>query len=175
MKKTIIKNGLISSLIVCAAMATSMALMKNGCGSTTSMMVGYASMLVAFIFIFVAVKSYRDKENGGVITFWTGLKIGLLISLIASTCYVVTWAIEYKYFMPDFMTKYAASAIAQIKASGQSQAIIDAEIKKTMEMQESYKNPVYFTMITYSEILPVGILVSVISAWIFKRKVPVAA
>jgi len=58
------------------------------------MLVGYAAMLLAFSLVYVGVKSYRDRENGGVICFGKAFQVGLLISLVASTIYVITWMID---------------------------------------------------------------------------------
>lgn len=176
MKKVVIKNGLIAGGLASAVMAITMALHNCGADFSGGMMIGYSSMLLAFIFIFVAVKSFRDKQNGGTITFWQGLRIGLLISLIASTMYVITWSIEYHFFLPDFMNQYAEAMIRGMKAKHASQVDIDNMTTKMAEQAQMYKNPIYFTLFTYAEILPVGILMSVISALIFKKKtqVPVA-
>jgi hypothetical protein len=169
MKKIVIISGLIAGAIVSTIMATSMALMTN-CGGDGSMLIGYASMLLAFSMIFVAIKNYRDKQNGGVISFSKALTIGILIALIASSFYVATWAIEYKYFMPDFMDKYAAHAIDKIKASGASPASMDKQIAQITSMKTNYNNPLFFTVITFAEIFPVGLIVSLICALILKRK-----
>ena len=86
MKKVILNNGLIAGIIVSLWMATSM--LAVGCDNMMAlgswgMIIGYTGMLVAFSFIFVAVKNYRDKINGGVVAFGRAFGIGLLISLIA--------------------------------------------------------------------------------------------
>jgi hypothetical protein len=170
MKKVVIKNGLIAGGLASGVMAITMALHNCGADFSGGMIIGYSSMLLAFIFIFVGVKSFRDKQNDGAITFWQGLRIGLLISFIASTMYVITWSIEYHFFLPDFMNQYADAMIKGLKTKHASQATIDAMTAKMAEQKEMYKNPVYFTLFTYAEILPVGILMSLISALIFKKK-----
>jgi hypothetical protein len=179
MKRTVLVFGTISGLIAATLMGVSMALMANGSfgdHGAGSMLVGYASMVVAFTFVFVGIKNYRDKQNNGVVTFGKGFLLGLLISFIGSTFYVVTWGIEYHYFFPNFMDGYANASIKNMQASGMSAAQIETETKNMTEMMNSYKNSiVYFTLITYMEIFPVGILVSLISAAVLKRKVAVTA
>ncbi len=172
MKKNILVFGFISGLVASTVMAISMIYMSKHPemeAGTGSMVVGYLSMLIAFSLIFVAVKNFRDKQNAGVISFGKAFLIGLFISLIASTMYVITWAFVHHFFMPDFMEKYAAAMIesAKLKAT-------PAELQKTIEQmnsyKEMYKNPFFFAMFSYLEILPVGLIVSLITAFVLKRK-----
>lgn len=172
MKKNVLVFGLIAGLLVSVFMGASMIYMHNNSDAdhgTGSMVVGYLSMLIAFSLIFVAVKNYRDKQNGGVISFGKAFKMGLLIALIASTMYVIMWAFVYNFYMPDFMDKYCAQMIENARATS-----TPAEIQKLTEQmntqKEMYKNPLFFVLFTYMEILPVGLIVSLITALILKRK-----
>lgn len=172
MKRTILIYGLTAGAVVSAFMATTMIITandKNFHAGTSSMIVGYLGMLIAFTLIFVAIKSYRDKQNNGMISFGKAFGMGLLISVIASTLYVITWAIVYKNFLPDYMDRYSAAMIEQAKTSLSGDALQSkiAEINKGKEM---YATPLGFTLFTYAEILPVGILVSLIAALVLKRK-----
>ena len=171
MKKVVLVFGLISGIISSVLMAIGMLSYssKEGC-SDNGMLIGYASMLLAFSLIFVAVKTFRDKHNNGVVSFGKAFLIGLYISLITSTMYVCTWAVVYNTAMPDFMEKYAATAIQKVKTSGKSEKAVAKEIAEIEAGIKSYSNPVVFTLYTYMEILPVGILVSLICAGILKRK-----
>jgi hypothetical protein len=172
MKRTIVIYGLLAGAVVSAFMSTTMLLTANDtlhCTSAVSMVIGYLEMLIAFTFIFVAIKTYRDKQNNGIISFGKAFGMGLLIALIASTLYVITWAIVYKNFLPDFMDKYSATMIEQAKASS-SGAALQAKIGEINNAKEMYATPLGFTLFTYAEILPVGILVSLIAALVLKRK-----
>ena len=177
MKRNILVFGAISGVIVSTFMAVSMAVMScsssNADGGRGSMIVGFSAMAVAFSFIFVGIKNFRDKQNGGIITFGRGFFLGLMISLIASTLYVITWAVEFHFFMPDFMDKYSAMQVKQVQASGISGAALDTALKSIANESYNYKhNPFFFAMYTYMEILPVGILITLISALILRRKAP---
>jgi di/tricarboxylate transporter len=135
------------------------------------MVLGYASMILAFSLIFVAVKNYRDVYNSGIITFGQALKIGLLITLIASTVYVIIWMIDYSYFVTDFGEKYQAQVLAEMKASGASADAIKKQGAEMAVMMDRYKNSAVFrAMFTYLEIVPVGIVMSLIAALILKKK-----
>ena len=131
---------------------------------------GYTSMLLAFSMVFVGIKNFRDKYHQGSISFKKAFLIGLYITLIACTMYVIVWMIDYHYFIPDFMDKYSAHMIAQAKASGANQADIDKQIAEMAKFKEMYKNPVFMILMTYAEIIWVGLIISLISALILKRK-----
>lgn len=173
MKKNVLVFGLISGAIVSTIMAISMITIAE-CNpevslGNTSMIIGYLSMLISFSLIFVAIKNFRDKQNNGIISFGKAFGMGLLIALIASTMYVITWAFVYHFFMPDFMDKYTAHMIEAAKKTA-TPAELEATIKQMGEYKEMYKNPVFFSLMSYAEIFPVGILVSLIAALILKRK-----
>lgn len=170
MKKNILVFGLISGFILSAFMAISMYICYNSNNFEGSMAVGYASMLIAFSFIFVAVKNYRDKFNAGIISFGKGFRIGLFITLIASTMYVIAWLIDYYLFIPDFMDRYTEAMISKSRAEGDTQLELNQEISKMESYKEMYKNPVLVVLFTYLEVLPIGLVVSVICALILKRR-----
>ncbi len=171
MKKNVLVFGLIAGLIVALTMAISMATCYNNVNFQGGMWLGYGSMIVAFSFIFVGIKNFRDRYNGGAISFGKAFTIGLYIALIGSSFYVVTWLVEYYVFFPDFMTKYSAHVIAQVKSSGASLAEINAQKAKMASYTEMYKNPLMVIVLTYLEILPVGLVIALLAALILKRKV----
>lgn len=177
MKRNILVFGTIAGVIVSTFMATMMAIM--GCsneemgGGSGSMIIGFTAMVVAFSFVFVGIKNYRDKQNGGIITFGNAFLLGFMISLVASTLYVMTWAVEFHFFFPDFIDKYSAMQIKELHANGVTGEKLDEAIKEIDTASYNYKhNPFYFAMYTYMEILPVGIIVTLISALILKKKIP---
>lgn len=172
MKRTVIIYGLISGAVVSAFMTITMLISAKDDTVHTgplSMVIGYLGMLIAFTFIFVAIKSYRDKQNNGIIGFGKAFGMGLLIALIASTLYVITWAIVYRNFLPDYMDKYCAAMIEQARSSLSGPAL-EKKITEINKAKEMYATPAGFILFTFAEILPVGILVSLIAALVLKRK-----
>lgn len=176
MKKNIIVYGLIAGAVVSSLMLFSVNYISHREGSVdynTSLLIGYVSMLIAFSLVFVGIRNYRDKYNGGVISFGKAFKIGIIIVLIASTIYVIAWLIDYFFFIPDFMDKYSAHVLDEMKASGASQLEIDEQTKEMANFAVMFKNPFFNAMMTYAEILPVGLIVTLISSLILKRKTPI--
>lgn len=167
MKNVILKYGLIAGGIVAFMLTVNIAEVvpfKYG------EVIGYTSMLLAFSMIFFAIKNYRENTLNGVIGFGKAFKIGILITLIASAIYVMTWMVLSETIGQDFMEKYMEYAVANMKESGMSQADIDIKVEGMEKIQEIYKNPIAKMGITFLEIFPVGLLVSLVAAFVLKRK-----
>jgi hypothetical protein len=175
MKKTVLICGLIAGLISTSFFIGVLILGKSCDDQLDSALYGYTLMILAFSLIFVGTKITRYKHNGGEISFGKAFRVGLYISLIASTIYVIVWQVEYHFFVPDFAEKYGAHVLAKLKASGASQAEIAKQTAEMAKFSEMYKNPLVNILLTYAEILPVGLIVSLISAWVLKRKAKQAA
>ncbi len=171
MKKTILIFGIISGLISTSLFIGKMLLGKAGQEDfKNGLIYGYTLMILAFSLIFVCTKITRDKYNGGSISFGRAFLVGLYITLIASTIYVIVWLIDYHFFIPDFMEKYSAHVLEGLKASGASQSEITRQSGEMARLSEMYRNPLFIVLLTYAEIVPVGLVVSLISALALKRK-----
>ncbi|HEX8563358.1 MAG TPA: DUF4199 domain-containing protein [Flavobacterium sp.] len=172
MKKLVLTYGLIAGAIVSAWLFVGVAIgtenmIENG------MFFGYTAMLIAFAFIFVAVKNFRN-QNQGHVSFGKAFKIGLYVTLIASTMYVLAWLIDYYFFVPDFMEVYSTHVLDKMKADGASATEIAAKTAEMASFSEMYKNPLMVILFTYFEILPVGLIVSLITAVFLSKRQTVA-
>ncbi len=170
MNRIVLTFGLISGLLIAAWTVASIAYCYSTGNFQGSMAIGYAAMLLAFSLVYVGVRRYRDEVHGGLISFGKALQTGLMISLVASTIYVIAWMIDYYIFIPDFMDKFTVAHLEQLKQSGATLAQINAQSAEMIKMKEMYKNPVWVVLFTYLEIMPVAILVPLVSALLLKRK-----
>jgi hypothetical protein len=170
MKKNVLVFGLIAGLIVSVWLVIGIAWCYANNNFKGNMVLGYAAMILAFSFVFAGIKNYRDKFNNGIISFGKAFKIGLLISLVASTMYVLVWVIDYYVFIPDFMDRYSAHVIKEAQSSGATAAEINSKTKEITTMKDMYNTPIGVILLTYLEIFPVGLLVSIIAALILKKK-----
>lgn len=170
MKKIVIVCGLIGGVISSSMFLITMSMGENHGDTHGSMVLGYVSMLLAFSLIFVGIKNYRDKHNAGAISFGKAFVIGLYIALIGSTIYVATWMIDFYVFIPDFMDKYVAQQLQAAAESGMSPAEIKIMSDEMQGYMQMYKTPWGVALLTYMEILPVGLLMSLIGAAVFRKK-----
>jgi len=127
--------------------------------------VGYTGMVVMFSLIFFGVRNYRNKQLDGYISFGKALKTGALIALVGSTMYVAVWLIYYYLFVPDFIDVYTSYTLKQCSPSD-----LPAKTAEMASFKEMYKNPLFVILITYSEVLPIGLAVALVSALILKKK-----
>lgn len=144
-------------------------IMSGGEVAENAQVVGYLVMFLALSVIFVAVKQYRDGHHGGVIKFLPALGMGLLVSLVAAVVYVAVWEVYLAATDFAFWDAYAASLIEAEQAKGTSEEDIAALTENMAEMRELYANPLFRIPITFSEIFPVGLLISLISAAILRN------
>lgn len=171
MKKIILTYGFIAGAIVSAMLVISQPLLEQGIITYDSgTIVGYTSMVVALALVFFGIKSYRDHYQNGGITFGQAFKIGILITLLASCIYAVSWEIYYNIGAQDFMEQYMAYHKRKLEASGVLQAQIDKEMKEMEAFSEQYKNPVIRFGVTLIEIFPVGLIITVISSALLRKK-----
>ncbi|HEX4159453.1 MAG TPA: DUF4199 domain-containing protein [Rhizomicrobium sp.] len=137
---------------------------------TWGMLIGYTIMLIALSAVFMGVKRYRDADLGGVIGFWQALLLGLGISFVAGIIYVVAWESAVAITGMDFAGSYSAAMIAQKKAAGVSGAALAKFIAEMNAFKVQYANPLYRLPMTFSEIFPVGVLVSLLSAGLLRNR-----
>jgi len=135
-----------------------------------SLLLGYTTMVLSFMMVFFGIRSYRENVGNGQISFGRAFAVGISITLISCICYVITWEIIYFNFMPDFMDKYVAHMIDQMKNSGASAAVIQAKVLEYEKLKVMYKNPLINSLMTFIEPFPVGLLITLISAAILKKK-----
>lgn len=163
MLRRILTYGLIAGIIVGIPTFT-IPLQMDHVSGNWGMAIGYLSMLIAFSTIFLAIKRQRDEVQGGVIRFVPALGIGLGIAVIASVMYVLAWEAYMAVTGYDFAAEYSRLVIAHQTAAGASAAAIAKVTAEMADFQRQYADPLFRLPMTFVEIFPVGVLVSLICA-----------
>ncbi len=169
MLRKILGYGTIAGAVVAIPMCA-MTLFPEHVPLAYGALIGYTTMLIALSTVFVAIKRYRDQDRGGVIGFWRALGLGLAISFVASVLYVASWEAVQAATHMDFASDYAAAVIRGQQKKGVSG---EALAKVTAEMEQfkiDYANPLFRLPMTFIEIFPVGVLVSLISAGLLRNR-----
>ena len=171
MTRLILVYGVIAGIIVSTFLIGGIALESasgEGHGSG-SLLVGYLTMLVAFSMIFVAIKRYRDTALGGVIRFWPAVLLGLAVASVASLIYVATWEVYFRLTDGAFTEAYVTSMIEAQRQAGLSGAELAAFGQQTRDSMALYGNWWFRMPMTFAEIFPVGLLITLIAAGLLRN------
>ena len=171
MKKIVLTFGLISGVMISVLMDGSI-LISSKSGSGHSMALGYTMMVASFLLVYFGIRSYRDNVLSGQISFGRALACGLLITAVTCACYVVTWEIVYFNFMPHFLDGYFAAQVHRVQTSGLDPATKAAKIAAIYHSQQLYQNPLVNMAYTLIEPLPVGVIITLVSAALLRRTKP---
>jgi hypothetical protein len=167
MKRIVWTFGLISGAVLSLLMALSMSFI--GHIGDKGLIIGYTTMVVSFLMVFVGIKTYRDNVLGGSIGFGKAFKVGILIAVIGSVCYVATW--EVLFYGSDVGEKVMAQMVEQEKTRSTNQAENDAKVAEMKKFQEMYRsNPFVNVALTFIEVFPVGLVITLVSAGVLSRK-----
>ena len=131
MKKIVLRYGLASGAMVAILVGITMPLHSE--------VLGYSSMVLSFLLVFFGVRSYRETVAGGAIGFGKAFQVGILITLVTCSIYVLAWEIAYFNFFPNFLDQYSAHVLAEMHAAGKSEAEIArkaAEMAARQALQE---------------------------------------
>jgi hypothetical protein len=169
MTKTVLTFGLISGFIISVLMGGSL-IFADKIGSSHSLLLGYANMVASFLLIYFGVRSYRDNTLLGQISFGRAFACGILIALITTVCYVGMWEVLYFNFMPHFMDSYFAAQIHRVQSAGLDPATTAAQVAAIQHSQQLYQNPLINMAYTFMEPLPVGLVITLISAALLRRR-----
>ncbi|MGQ0763350.1 MAG: DUF4199 domain-containing protein [Acidobacteriota bacterium] len=171
MKKIVLVFGLISGALMAIFMFATMPFVDR-VGMDRMLFVGYTGIVLAFMLVFFGIRSYRENVGGGAVTFGRAFAVGILITVISSLCYVLAWQIFYYNFMPDFFDKYAAHVIEKARASGATPEAIQSQSQEMDQMKQLVKNPLIHAAFVFLEPFPVGLVITVISSLILRKKKP---
>jgi cyanate permease len=170
MKRTVLIFGLISGVIASVMMFLNTLLVDRGIVNfDNGEVIGYTAIFLSFLLVFFGIRSYRE-QHGGTITFGRAFAVDILITLISCVFYVATWEFIYSRMMPDFADKYAAAMVAKMRAKGASDAAIAAKTKEMEQFKVMYRNPFFNVAMTFIEPFPVGLVVTLVSAGILRRR-----
>lgn len=171
MKKIVWTFGLIAGAILSVMMLLTMPFVfSDRIGFEGGMIIGYTTMVLAFLLVFFGVRSYRDNVAGGSVGFGRAFTGGSLIVLVASVCYVATWQVIYFRLAPDYSARLQAYMVEHARASGGSPEVIQQKVADTEEFMRRYQNPLFNAAMTFREPLPVGLIFALVSAGILSRR-----
>ena len=174
MKKTVIRYGIYASLLMVLLSAIDFFVLAKMASFAVQEVAGYLTMLLSMIFVFIGIRHYRDHVNGGILSFWQGVKIGLLIVLLPSLCFGLFDILYTEVIHPGWMNEYYAKYLERIKTSTPPDQL-DAMIKKVTAEKEMFSNPLLQFLLMSLTVFIIGFIVTIISAITLRRSKTVTA
>ena len=169
MKKTIWTFGLLAGAVLSIMMLLTLPFMHQ-IGYDQGLVIGYTTMVLAFLMVFFGIRSYRDNVAGGTVSFGRALAVGALIVAIASVCYVATWEVICYQLRPDMLTEMTNFQVEHARASGGTPEEVQRKVAEAQRFAEMYRNPAVNAAFTLLEPLPVGLVIALVSAGILSRR-----
>ncbi|MBB4837179.1 hypothetical protein HNP52_000230 [Sphingomonas kyeonggiensis] len=164
MLRTSLTYGVIGGLIAGGVLSV-VVLNFEGATGQYGMAIGYLIMLIGLSTIFLAIKRQRDLAGGGVIRFLPALGMGLAISLVAGIVYAICWDLALATIGIDaFIDKFAGAMLEGKTGAELAKAQAEMEGFRT-----AYHNPFFRLPMTFTEIFPVGVIVSLVSALLLRN------
>lgn len=166
-KNTILKWGLISAAVSIIYSIINTQLVINEIGFNKALN-GLLSAAISMTILFIGIKEYRDKFNGGLITFSKGFKTGFMIVLISTLILAVFSFIYYSYIID-----YSIIENNEMKESlkiMKEKKISEEQIKQSLDYTKKFLSINYVVIIKLIWGIIIGSIFSLIVAAIVKKE-----
>tara|TARA_B100000780_G_C21082159_1_gene435835 strand:+ start:996 stop:1520 length:525 start_codon:yes stop_codon:yes gene_type:complete len=170
MFKHALQYGILAGLLNVISFFLSGSSMNEDGNMHISEMIGYTVMVLSFVIMGIGVWKYKTNFLGGQMSFMDGLKVSLLITGIISVVYTAGWMFYYYNFNPDFVDNYIAELLSRYQEQGLSEQELAVKEEELEQFAVQYKKPWVMIAMTFFEILPVGFLLSLATAFVLKSK-----
>jgi hypothetical protein len=170
MKKSALLFGGIIGLLLCINLVIMIHIVYNRPETDPIDALGYLVFVLIFSLAFFGTRYYRNQFLDGYISFGKAFKTSVLIAFVGCTIYVVVWLFFYYLFVPDFEEVFAEFVINGEVRRGATPEELEAKTKQLEAIGKVYQNPIYISLLTYLEVFPIGLVVSLVSALILKKK-----
>ncbi|WP_228238139.1 DUF4199 domain-containing protein [Allomuricauda sp. M10] len=168
MKKTILKYGAFGAITICVLFIFSWYGL-----STLSLPVqevlGYVSIFLSLCFVYLGIRHYRDKENGGAVSFKQALTMGLLISLITAIIFGLLDVFYTEVLNPGFMDYYYAEIAENMKGTLPPDEL-RIRLAELEEQKAQFSNPILSFTFMATTVFAIGLIITLLSALILQRK-----
>ena len=171
MKNPILRFGLIGGVVLFLLAQLQWQFVGTSVSYNQAQIVGYLSIVLALTSIYFAVRKYREEVGGGYISFGKAFQIGTLTALLPAAFMFVSTVIFYLSYGNEFKEW----ALAEMQKTTPPEKLA-AMMEQYEANQALYENPYFQGFIMFLTVMIIGLIVSLITAFILqKKKVEVAA
>lgn len=128
----------------------------------------YLSFVIIIALVFVFVKQWRDKYNGGFINFGGAYSHGLLVIFLASLITAIYTFIFFGYIAPGEIDNIIAEAEQSILKSQPD--ISDSDLEMALSFTEMFTKPWLMAVMAVFINVLAGLIIAIIPAAILKKE-----
>ena len=167
MKKRILTTAAIGSALMVGIPFLSIFVMGTGPETfRIGEVIGYSTIIIAMALIFFAIRSFRDEENAGLLSFGEGMKIGTAIAALGGLAFGLYNLLYVLVIDPDFTEKYLAYT-SGLEAGSPEVAAKVAEMKEAYGFWMTVEGQ---TITMFMTVFLIGFIITVISSLILQNK-----
>ena len=156
MKNFVVRYGLIGASVSIVLGLFNWFFLAQSSEVGTSQIVGYLSIILSLMVIPLGIKYFRDKLNGGQVSFKESFKIGSGITLITAIIMSI-YSILFFYFEGDEFKVWRESGMS-------------AEQLEKVAEQPAYVDSILFQgLLMFFIVFLIGIIINLLSTLIFKK------
>jgi hypothetical protein len=175
MNSTSVKYGTFAGLILSFMVLMTGVIFENPAESEVAIAISKLLLIVALTLIYFGIKNHRDKTLFGFISFNQAFKTGIVVVIISAGMYTASKMIYGYWLNPDYFESTLINSIEKFsETTNQSDVLTDQEkineITKFKANIDHYRKPYIMALMTFMEIFPMGLIISLICAILMKRK-----
>ena len=160
MKRFIIRYGLIGSGVSIALGLFNWFFIAKPLGYDTSQFFGYLSIAIAMLCIPMGIIYFKNKLNGGIVSFGQGFKIGLGISAVTSIIMFFYGTLFFIIAGDDFV-EWTKSGMTELELQ---------EMQLQMETMPAYAMSPWFQGFTFGLLVfLIGMIINLVSSFVLKQ------
>ena len=130
---------------------------------------GYLSIVLSLLFVFFALKYYRDKENQEQLSFKNGMLLGMGITLFVALGSAIADFVYVTVIYPDFITDYTQYQIESLRESVPVERF-ETEKDALLSQVDSIGHPAIMAFIMFVTVILLGIIITLISALLLQNR-----
>lgn len=169
MAKTVFRYGLYAALMIIGISLISFFFILPSGNMQLSEIIGYLTIVLSMIFVFLGIRHFRDRHNGGSLSFGQGLKIGILIILIPSSAFGLLDIVYTEWINPGWKDEYYDNYIAELRKTTRADKLDDA-IARAEKQRELFDSPAMQFILMFATVFIIGMIVTIISSLALRRR-----
>jgi hypothetical protein len=124
-------------------------------------------LILPVLFIFLSIKSYKEKFNNGYLSMVDGLKIGVVVMLIAA---IVSGLFNFifMYAVPEYLEEMFVMLEKNMRE--QTPNLTDEQLEQALEMSKKFMSPWITIPVSMAVFSLIGLIYGLILGTIFKKE-----